>query len=368
MLKQSDIPAFCNLTAKIHQIIDTTKLLTMFLSLLLSSFLTFVELNCENLFDTSHDSLKNDVEFLPESNYHWTPVRYWRKLNHLSQTIVALGYEDYSVKHISNNGEMATHVANSMTDSGKKWKLPDFVTLCEVENDSVLFDLTKRSALRTAGYEYVMTNSPDERGIDVALLYHPFSFALIHSWSIRIKRLPHSRPTRDILYASGRIMSDDTLHIFVVHAPSRRGGELVSRPYRMQVANQLAAAVDSIYAINDSAKIIVAGDFNDYHDSPALEYLYQHHLINISSKAKGSNGAKATYRWHGEWRSLDQILLSESMQHQENVCRIGDLPFLLEDDEKYGGKKPYRTYLGPKYLGGYSDHLPLVARILIDDK
>lgn len=82
-------------------------------------------------------------------------------------------------------------------------------------------------------------------------------------------------------------MSDDTLHIFVVHAPSRRGGELVSRPYRMQVANQLAAAVDSIYAINDSAKIIVAGDFNDYHDSPALEYLYQHHLINISSKAKG---------------------------------------------------------------------------------
>ena len=315
----------------------------MFLSLLLSSFLTFVELNCENLFNTSHDSLKNDVEFLPESNYHWTPVRYWRKLNHLSQTIVALGYEDYSVKHISNNGEMATHVANSMTDSGKKWKLPDFVALCEVENDSVLFDLIKRSALRTAGYEYVMTNSPDERGIDVALMYQPFSFALIHSWSIRIKRLPNSRPTRDILYASGRIMSDDTLHIFVVHAPSRRGGELESRPYRMQVANQLAAAVDSIYAINDSAKIIVAGDFNDYHDSPALRRLYQHHLINISSQAKGSNGAKATYRWHGEWRSLDQILLSESMMHQENVCRIGDLPFLLEDDEKYGGKKTYRT-------------------------
>ena len=263
---------------------------------------------------------------------------------------------------------MATHVANSMTDSGKKWKLPDFVALCEVENDSVLFDLTKRSALRTAGYEYVMTNSPDERGIDVALMYQPFSFALIHSWSIRIKRLPNSRPTRDILYASGRIMSDDTLHIFVVHAPSRRGGELESRPYRMQVANQLAAAVDSIYAINDRAKIVVAGDFNDYHDSPALEYLYQHHLINISSNAKGSNGAKATYRWHGEWRSLDQILLSESMMHQENVCRIGDLPFLLEDDEKYGGKKPYRTYLGPRYLGGYSDHLPLVARIRIDDK
>lgn len=318
----------------------------MFLTLILSSLLTFVELNCENLFDTRHDSLKNDVEFLPEGSYHWTPYRYWHKVNHLGQVIVGLGYEEAS-------GDV---------------QLPDLVTLCEVENDSVLFDLTKRSVIRTAGYEYVMTHSPDERGIDVALMYQPFSFSLIHSWSIRVKRLPDTRPTRDILYVSGRFITGDTLHVFVVHAPSRRGGERESRPYRLQVASQLAEAVDSIYALQSRAKIIVAGDFNDYHDSPALEYLYQHHLINISAGARGSHGAKATYRWHGEWRSLDQILLSESMQHQENACRIGDLPFLLEDDEKYGGKKPYRTYLGPRYLGGYSDHLPLVARIRIDDK
>lgn len=318
----------------------------MFLTLILSSLLTFVELNCENLFDTRHDSLKNDVEFLPEGSYHWTPYRYWHKVNHLGQVIVGLGYEEAS----------------------RDVQLPDLVALCEVENDSVLFDLTKRSVIRTAGYEYVMTHSPDERGIDVALMYQPFSFSLIHSWSIRVKRLPDTRPTRDILYVSGRVITGDTLHVFVVHAPSRRGGERESRPYRLQVASQLAEAVDSIYALQSRAKIIVAGDFNDYHDSPALEYLYQHHLINISAGARGSHGAKATYRWHGEWRSLDQILLSESMQHQENVCRIGDLPFLLEDDEKYGGKKPYRTYLGPRYLGGYSDHLPLVARIRIDDK
>lgn len=318
----------------------------MFLTLILSSLLTFVELNCENLFDTRHDSLKNDVEFLPEGSYHWTPYRYWHKVNHLGQVIVGLGYEEAS----------------------RDVQLPDLVALCEVENDSVLFDLTKRSVIRTAGYEYVMTHSPDERGIDVALMYQPFSFSLIHSWSIRVKRLPDTRPTRDILYVSGRVITGDTLHVFVVHAPSRRGGERESRPYRLQVASQLAEAVDSIYALQSRAKIIVAGDFNDYHDSPALEYLYQHHLINISAGARGSHGAKATYRWHGEWRSLDQILLSESMQHQENACRIGDLPFLLEDDEKYGGKKTYRTYLGPRYLGGYSDHLPLVARIRIDDK
>ena len=305
----------------------------MFLTLILSSLLTFMELNCENLFDTRHDSLKNDLEFLPDGSYKWTPYRYWAKLNHLGQEIVA-----------------------------QSDPVPDFVAMCEVENDSVMFDLTKRSLLRNAGYEYVMTSSPDERGIDVALLYQPASFALLHSHSIRIKPLPDTRPTRDILYASGLLITGDTLHVFVVHAPSRRGGELASRPYRLLVASQLAEAVDSVYAISRDAKIIIAGDFNDYADSPALQYLYEHHLINMSADAQGSHGAKATYRWHGEWRSLDQILCSPSLAARKQSCVIGDLPFLLEDDEKYGGKKPYRTYLGPRYLGGYSDHLPLVVQ------
>ena len=280
----------------------------MFLTLILSSLLTFMELNCENLFDTRHDSLKNDYEFLPEGSYHWSPYRYWAKLNHLGQEIVAQG-----------------DVVSAA--------VPDFVAMCEVENDSVMFDLTQRSLLRGAGYEYVMTDSPDERGIDVALMYQPYSFRLLHSHSIRIVRLPDARPTRDILYASGLIISGDTLHIFVVHAPSRRGGERESRPYRLQVASQLGAAVDSIYAINDHAKIIIAGDFNDYHDSPALRKLYEHRLVNVSADAKGSYGAKATYRWHGEWRSLDQILCSPSLAALKESCRIGDLPFLLEDDE-----------------------------------
>lgn len=306
----------------------------MFLTLILSSLLTFMELNCENLFDTRHDSLKNDLEFLPDGSYKWTPYRYWAKLNHLGQEIVA-----------------------------QSDPVPDFVAMCEVENDSVMFDLTKRSLLRNAGYEYVMTSSPDERGIDVALLYQPASFALLHSHSIRIKPLPDTRPTRDILYASGLVITGDTLHVFVVHAPSRRGGEVVSRPYRLLVASQLAEAVDSVYAISRDAKIIIAGDFNDYADSPALQYLYEHHLINITADAQGSHGAKATYRWHGEWRSLDQILCSPSLAARKQSSVIGDLPFLLEDDEKYGGKKPYRTYLGPRYLGGYSDHLPLVVQL-----
>ena len=326
----------------------------MFLSLILSSFFTFVEFNCENLFDTVHDSLKNDVEFLPESDYHWTRTRYWRKLNHLSQEIIALG----ELFPSSSEGVADSAIVNPINHD---WHLPDLVALCEVENDSAMIALTKRSLLRKAGYEYVMTSSPDERGIDVALMYQPFSFRLLGYHSIRIKQLPNTRPTRDILYAKGVLMNDDTLHVFVVHAPSRRGGELATRPYRMQVASQLAHSVDSLYALHDRAKIIITGDFNDYDDSPALRYLENHHLINISKDAKGRNGAKGTYRYHGEWRSLDHILCSPMLAAQKMSCAIGDLPFLLEADEKYGGKKPFRTYLGPRYLGGYSDHLPLVA-------
>ena len=315
----------------------------MFLTLILSSLLTFVELNCENLFDTRHDSLKNDVEFLPEGSYHWTPYRYWHKVNHLGQVIVGLGYEEAS-------GDV---------------QLPDLVALCEVENDSVLFDLTKRSVIRTAGYEYVMTHSPDERGIDVALMYQPFSFSLIHSWSIRVKRLPDTRPTRDILYVSGRVITGDTLHVFVVHAPSRSGGEAQSRPYRLHVATALANAIDSVYSSSPEAKVIVTGDFNDYSNSPSLQLLYAHGLKNVSSEAKGHNGAKATYRYHGEWRSLDQMLVSRNLKDNVAGCWIGDYPFLLEPDEKYGGVKPHRNYYGPRYNNGFSDHLPLIMELLL---
>ena len=145
------------------------------------SRLTIVELNAENLFDTRHDTLKNDYEFLPDSPRHWTRTKYWEKLNRTGQTIIACG-EDSS-----------------------GWHLPDIVGLCEVENDSVLFDLTRRSLLRKARYEYVMTASDDRRGIDVALLYSPFSFRLIKADTIHVAPMADMRPTRDILHVEGEI-------------------------------------------------------------------------------------------------------------------------------------------------------------------
>ena len=306
-------------------------------SLLLSGFLTFVELNCENLFDCQHDSLKNDTEFLPTAGRQWTPRRYWRKLDNIGRTII------------------------SCTPDTVTFQLPDLVALVEVENDSVLHDLTRRSLLRNAGYEYVMTCSPDERGLDVALLYQPFSFQLLHHYPLRVEPLEGMRPTRDILYVSGRDMSGDTLHVFVVHAPSRYGGERETRPFRQQVAQRLMQSVDSLRALSPAARILVAGDFNDYFRDASLQYLESQNLQNVSKKATGHHGARATYRFQGLWASLDHIFVSTSLQTALDTCYVNDQPFLLEEDEKYGGVKPRRTYNGFRYQRGFSDHLPLVA-------
>jgi endonuclease/exonuclease/phosphatase family metal-dependent hydrolase len=316
----------------------------MFLTLVIS-FFTFIELNCENLFDTQHDSLKNDIEFTPEGSYHWTKTRYWHKLNHISQELIALG-----------------------EDSIQGWQLPDMVALCEVENDSVLRDLTKRSLLRKARYEYFITQSPDTRGIDVALMYQPISFRPIRHYSMRIKPLPDMRPTRDILYVCGQNLTDDTLHIFVVHAPSRLGGEKKSRHHRLLVAHYLTNAIDSIKALSTQAKIIVAGDFNDYSHSLSLDSINSHGMIEISENAHGAHRAKGTYRYHGLWGSLDHIICSNNMAPLADTCYIGDLPFLLEEDTTYGSVHPKRCYLGPRYQNGYSDHLPLVARFRYEEK
>ena len=310
----------------------------MSISWLLIGIFTFVELNCENLFDCVDDPITQDEQFLPSSDYHWTYSRYWRKINRTGQTILSCG------------------------EAGNDWSLPDLVALCEVENDSCMVDLTKRSLLRKARYEYVMTHSPDERGIDVALLYSPLTFQLLHYHSIRVNPLPDMRPTRDILYACGLTGERDTLHVFVVHAPSRSEGEQPTRAHRRVVANRLLASIDSLRSVSANARIMIAGDFNDYSSDENIQFIGQHGLKDVSSKAVGRHGAKATYRYQGEWGSLDHIFVDDPTSHSLAECSVHDAPFLLEKDEKFGGVKPFRNYLGPRYKNGYSDHLPLVAR------
>jgi endonuclease/exonuclease/phosphatase family metal-dependent hydrolase len=308
----------------------------MILSLLLSGFLTFVELNCENMFDYTHDVGKHDTEYLPEATRHWTKKRYWHKLNNIAQELLSCS---------SDNGG-----------------IPDLIALCEVENDSVMRDLTKRSLLRNAGYEYLMTSSPDERGIDVALMYSPYSFAPIRSYGIRVEPIEGMRATRDILYACGETVSGDTLHVFVVHQPSRFGGEKFSRPFRKVVADRVCASVDSIRTLSPEAKVMIAGDFNDAADSPSLLQYYQHGLMNITKDAVGDNGVKGTYRYQGEWESIDHILGSAYIYNKVDTAYVHAPLFLLEEDAGYGGYRPRRTYVGPRYQSGYSDHLPLIVR------
>ncbi|MBR4920192.1 MAG: endonuclease/exonuclease/phosphatase family protein [Prevotella sp.] len=306
----------------------------MILSLVLSSFLTLVELNCENLFDCKHDSLKQDSEWTPASVRHWTPDRYWRKVNHIGQTILSCQEES----------------------------VPDLVALVEVENDSCLFDLTRRSLLCHAGYQYLMTESPDERGIDVALLYQPMSFRPLCYETFRITPMEGMRPTRDILYVKGEILHGDTLHVFVVHAPSRYGGERQTRPFRQLVADRLAQAVDSIRCEAPEAQIIIVGDFNDEATSPALLFLANHDLHNVTADTRGSHGAEGTYYYQGEWGSIDHVLVSRPLVPFVEHSFVNDSPFLLEEDNKYGGVKPLRTYRGMRYQPGFSDHLPLVVQ------
>jgi endonuclease/exonuclease/phosphatase family metal-dependent hydrolase len=321
-------------------------LLCLFLVLFHLSFssagaqtLTVVELNCENLFDCQHDSLKQDTEFLPEATRHWTRKRYWQKLNNIAQELL------------------------STCDDG----IPDLIALCEVENDSVLHDLSRRSLLRNAGYEYVMTDSPDLRGIDVALLYSPVSFALMGGHSLRVMPVEGMRPTRDILYVSGRVLSGDTLHLFVVHAPSRYGGERHSRPFRQAVAERLCQSVDSIRAASPDASILVAGDFNDEADGPIVTYIGQHGLVNLTKDAHGQNDVKGTYRYQGQWGSIDHIFGSPYIYNKVEKAYIHAPKFLLEEEKTYGGVRPRRTYNGMRYQQGYSDHLPLVLRLRWND-
>ena len=303
----------------------------MFLSLLLTGFLTLVELNCENLFDCKHDTLKQDTEWLPDGKRRWSPARYWRKLNHIGQEILSCQEEG----------------------------VPDLVALVEVENDSVLFDLTHRSLLRGAGYEYLMTQSPDVRGIDVALLYQPMTFRPICYDYLDIIPLAGMRPTRDILYVQGETLKGDTLHVFVVHAPSRYGGDKQTHPNRRLIAERLIGAIRQLPA---DAKVIIAGDFNDEATDPALRFLEDNGLHNVTAKATGSHGAKATYRYQGLWQSIDHVFVSGVLLDSVERSFINDAPFLLEEDKKYGGVKPLRTYNGYRYQRGFSDHLPLIVR------
>ena len=305
---------------------------------LLLSLFTVVEWNVENLFDCVRDSVHDDTEWQSTSFRHWTHYRYWQKLTHVSQALLACG------------------------EHADGWMLPDVVILTEVESDTTMIDLTRRSELRSARYEYLMTDSRDRRGIDVAILYSPATFRPICYDTLCVAPVQGMRSTRDVLYLSGETISGDTLHLFGIHAPSRYGGERQTRAHRLAVIDRLLTAVDSIRRENAAAEILITGDFNDYDSSPSLQRLAACGLVNVSAAAQGRYGARGSYKYRGEWNSLDHMVCSPPLAALLSDCTIADFPFLLTDDERYGGQQPHRNFIGGRWQNGYSDHLPLVAR------
>ena len=308
----------------------------MIATILLSSLLTLVEMNCENLFDCLHDSLKQDTEFTPEGGRHWTSRRYHHKLNSIGQAILSSAEE-----------------------------LPDLVALCEVENDSVIHHLCRVSLLRNAHYDYLITHSADPRGLDVALLYQPAVVRPICYDTLSIAPPPRLSPSRDILYVQGQLHGGDTLHVFVVHAPSHYSGTLETAPYRMRVSEVLTTRLQTLLRQSPKARIIVTGDFNDTADSPSLLRLCEEGRMNCASRnVKGLHGSPAGYRYHGRWQQIDHVFLSPALAQCLQTIYVNDAPFLTEPDTRYGGLKPRRTYNGFRYqYNGVSDHLPLVVRL-----
>ena len=308
--------------------------------------------NVENLFDTQHDSLKRDADFLPGGNHHWTKKKLYKKINGIAKVYYALA----------------------------GWNKITALGLCEVENEHVLRLLLHYSPLQSLPLGLVHYESPDRRGIDVAFIYDTTQLKVLGSRPVHI-RFPFdtSGRTRDILYVK-TLLSQQIVHFFVVHFPSRYGGYMPTVSKRKWVAAVVRHSVDSILQTNPLANIIIMGDFNDEQDKESIRQTLaagnvqdtagkKFPLINLMATPQFED--KGTHKFHGIWGILDHIIVSKSLYEGQNGLRIKQHkasafhpPFLMEKDEKYLGERPFRTYTGFSYHGGYSDHLPVYMDIL----
>ncbi len=310
--------------------------------------------NVENLFDIKDNPETNDDEFTPNGDRRWTYKRFNRKIQNISKVIL----------------------------SSAGWNPPELVALCEIENRFVLEKLTVETALKSFPYKIIHKESPDLRGIDVALLYNADTF-----YPIAYKYIPIRLETdsllnsREMLYVSGIINSSDTLHIFANHWPSRYSGLLESQSLRNLAAKILRNETENLQKQFSNPKIVIVGDFNDQPADEsisghfgAVEYsgnnlnLEENQIYNLSFS--WLNQKQGTLKYQSQWFVFDQIMVSGSLLKTGNKlftrpewAKIVQLPFLLEKDERYGGLKTNRTYNGFRYQGGFSDHLPVLLKL-----
>ncbi len=308
--------------------------------------ITIVFYNCENLFDTLDNPATADEEFTPEGNYRYSSKIYEQKLHNIA-----------TVFHTLSNGRK---------------NFPAIIGLAEIENIDVLKALVHQPELERINYQPILIQGHDIRGINVAMLYDPARLKIIATQSIPIKMADTVTATRDILYVTG-VAAADTLHIFVNHWPSRRHDDTTTRvTERILVAQQLRRRIDSIRNREVHAKIIVMGDFNDNPNDSSLAILgsvrdtahlpstaFYNPFDNIYREGHG------TEYYRGTWNLFDQVLLSQSITKISGglhfvSARICQYAFMT--DTMHGQPSvPYRSFKGAYWLGGFSDHFPVVV-------
>lgn len=279
--------------------------------------LRIVSYNVENLFHPAHDSLKNDIEWTPEGERRWSYTRYYNKVENIARVLTNIG----------------------------EWDGVDIISLQEIENALCVKRLCY--TLRPNEYDFVHYESPDARGIDVALIYKKSRVDTLATKALNVDLGSHT--TRDILYVCVLTNKKDTLHLFVCHLPSQRGGSAETEWKRKAAKSVLKQSIDSILALNNQAKIIVMGDMNS---SPKND------LKGLENKM--IHFKEGTHKHQGQWTCLDQFYTSSAIQGE---VRIYDAEWIQETDEKYLGLKPKRTYNGFHYQNGYSDHLPIILTL-----
>ena len=307
---------------------------------------TVMSYNVENLYDTVDDPKIPDEEFLPESEKKWTPARYQKKLTDLSRVISEINPKE----------------------------MPELIGLAEIENQTVLEDLIHTAKLNNR-YAIVHEESPDYRGIDVALLYRKDAFTeMTHEVIPVVFPDDPNFKTRDILHVTGKIRNK-TVHVFVNHWPSRIGGDEKTEPKRVLAASVLKKSVDQVLAADPKARIIIMGDMNDEPANKSLEE-------TLGAKAPGSgaelvnlmmpddSAGKGTYFFAGNWNMLDNLVVSESVLKGNGMQVENGKGFIFSTDwmtytNKNGEKTPNRTYVGNKYVAGVSDHFPVYFKMIV---
>lgn len=297
--------------------------------------------NVENLFDTEDDPFTSDDEYTPLGEKEWDEERYWNKIKNIGKVI----------KGIDSN-------------------LPLFFGLCEVENEKVLMDLANSKILSKGDYGIVHYDSPDTRGIDVGFLYKKNYFKVLETESLEVffKNNPNVL-TRDILYVKG-VLNEEEVHVFVNHWSSRRKGEKATEYKRLEAANVLKDKIEIIQEVDEKAKILIMGDFNDYPNNKSIEDVLEATLEPKSDEfynlaAKLDRSEKGTHFYNDEWGMLDQMMISNSwlISKKGNVLKKKTVDVYREDEvlfnHSYLGKIPNKTYSGNKYHGGFSDHLAI---------